>query len=172
MIYIIYVHIYRLLRWDSGKEFTCQLRRHKRCRFNPWVGKIPWRRAWQPTPVFLPEKSHGQRRLMGYSPWGSRELYMTEHMHTHTHTRVNIYIYAHSCKWWIRMKWFLYTGQRVIPSLSNRRQTYTYSGILLSHKKERKNVICMTWMDLEMIILSEVSQKEKDRYHILLVCGI
>ena len=38
--------------------------------FYPWVGKIPWRRKWQPTPVFLPGKSHGQRRLEGYSPWG------------------------------------------------------------------------------------------------------
>ena len=41
-------------------------------RFNPWVGKIPWRRAWQPTPVFLPGESQGQRSLVGYSPWGCR----------------------------------------------------------------------------------------------------
>ena len=39
-----------------------------RCRFDPWVGKIPWRRAWQPTPVFLPGESHGQRSLAGYDP--------------------------------------------------------------------------------------------------------
>ena len=39
---------------------------------DPWVRKIPWRRAWQPTPVFLPEESHGQRSLVGYSPWGRR----------------------------------------------------------------------------------------------------
>jgi len=38
--------------------------------FNPWVGKFPWRRAWQPTPVLLPGKSHGQRSLVGCSPWG------------------------------------------------------------------------------------------------------
>ena len=44
----------------SGKEPIWQCRRHKRCRFDPWVGKIPWRRAWQPTPVFLPGESHGQ----------------------------------------------------------------------------------------------------------------
>ena len=54
----------------SGKEPTCQCRRHKRCRFSPWVGKIPWRRARQPTPVFLPGESHEQRSLVGYSPWG------------------------------------------------------------------------------------------------------
>ena len=44
----------------SGKEPACQCRRRKRHRFNPWVGKIPWRRKWQPTPVFLPRESHGQ----------------------------------------------------------------------------------------------------------------
>ena len=42
----------------SGKEPTCQCRRHKRHGFDPWVGKIPWRRAWQPTPVFLPGEAH------------------------------------------------------------------------------------------------------------------
>ena len=49
-----------------------------RCGFDPWVGKIPWRRAWQPTPVFLPGESHGQRNLVGYSPWSCKELDMTE----------------------------------------------------------------------------------------------
>ena len=43
----------------------------RRPRFNPWVGKIPWRRKWQPTPVLLPGKFHGLRSLVGYSPWGS-----------------------------------------------------------------------------------------------------
>ena len=50
----------------SDKEPTCQCRRHKRCRFDPWVRKIPWRRAWPPTPVFLPKEPHGQRSLAGY----------------------------------------------------------------------------------------------------------
>ena len=62
----------------SGKEAVCQCRRCKRCGFHPWVGKIPWRRAWQPTPVFLPGESHGQRSLAGYSPWGRTESHMTE----------------------------------------------------------------------------------------------
>ena len=60
------------------KKFPCQCRRHKRCRFDPWVKKIPWRRVWQPTPVFLPGESHGQRSLAGYSPWGRKELDTTE----------------------------------------------------------------------------------------------
>ena len=48
----------------SGKEPICQFKRHKRQWFDPWVGKIPWRRAWQPTLVFLPGESHGQRSLV------------------------------------------------------------------------------------------------------------
>jgi len=52
----------------SGKERACQCRRWKRCEFDPWVEKIPWRRAWLPTLVFLPGESHGQRSLVGYSP--------------------------------------------------------------------------------------------------------
>ena len=49
---------------------------------NPWVGKIPWRRKWQPTLVFLPREFHGQRSLVGYSPWGWKESDMTE-QHTY-----------------------------------------------------------------------------------------
>ena len=66
---------------------------YRRCwrpRLNSWLGKIPWRRKWQPTPVFLPGKFHGQRSLAGNSPWGLKETDMTErlsaHTHTHTHT--------------------------------------------------------------------------------------
>ena len=47
-------------------------------KFNPWVRKISWRRAWQPTPVFLPRELHGQRSLAGYSPWGHKELDMPQ----------------------------------------------------------------------------------------------
>ena len=57
----------RLSRWLQREELTCQCRRHG-C--DPWVGMIPWERNWQPTPVFLPGKSYGQRGLVGYSPWG------------------------------------------------------------------------------------------------------
>ena len=62
---------------DSGKESIYQSRRHKRRGFDPWVGKIPWRRKWQSTPVFLPEKSHGQRTLAGCSSWGLKESDVT-----------------------------------------------------------------------------------------------
>ena len=62
----------------SGKEPSCLCGELKRCRLDPWVRKIPWRRAWQPTPVFLPGESHRQRSLTGYSPQGHKELDMTE----------------------------------------------------------------------------------------------
>ena len=60
-----------LPRWLSGKESSCQCRR---CGFDPWVLKVPWRGKWQPTPVFLPGKLHGQRSLAGYSPWGYKRV--------------------------------------------------------------------------------------------------
>ena len=62
----------------SGREPACQCRRHRSHGFDPWVGKIPWRRTWQPTPGFLPGESHGQKSLAGYSPWGRKELDTTE----------------------------------------------------------------------------------------------
>ena len=71
----------------SGKEPTCQCRRHKRQGFDPWVEKLLWRRASQPTPVFLPGESHGQRSLAGYSAQGCTELIMIEAtQHTHIYS--------------------------------------------------------------------------------------
>ena len=67
-----------LPRWHSGKESTCQYRRCKRHWFYPWVRKVPWRRKWQPVPVFLPGKFHRQWSLEGYSPWGRIEFDTTK----------------------------------------------------------------------------------------------
>ena len=58
-----------LPRWCSGEESAGECRRHKRHGFDTWVRKIPWSRKWQSTPVSLPGESHGQRGLVGYSPW-------------------------------------------------------------------------------------------------------
>ena len=85
--------------WDfpnstSGKESACQFRRCKRHEFNPWVRKILWNRKWQPIPVLLPGKSHGEKSPAGQSPWGCKESNMTEHVcvcactHAHTHTEL------------------------------------------------------------------------------------
>ena len=75
---------------------TClQCSRFKRRRFNPWVGKIPWRRAWQFTPVFLPGESHGQRSLVGYSPWGCKESDSTEVIeHEQEQKKINGYFFV------------------------------------------------------------------------------
>ena len=62
-----------MVKKQTNKKIVCQ---YKRYRFNPWVGKIPWRRKWQAAPVFLPGKSHGLRSLVDYSPWGFKELDM------------------------------------------------------------------------------------------------
>ena len=63
-----------LPKWQSGKELTWQCRRRRRCGFDPWLGKIPCKRKWQPTPVFLLGKFHGQRSLVGHSPWGCKRV--------------------------------------------------------------------------------------------------
>ena len=80
-----------LPRWLSSKESACQSRR---CEFDPWVIKISWRRKWQSTSVFLPRKSHGQRSLVGYSPWGCKESDTTEGL-THTYTETYFFSSSH-----------------------------------------------------------------------------
>ena len=80
--------------WLSGKESACQCRRHRRRGFNPWVGKIPWRKAW----LFLPGKANGQRRLVGYSLWDHKESGTTEHgENTHIHTPSHTYLPKEVC---------------------------------------------------------------------------
>ena len=76
MTYKLYLNkpVLGLPRWLSGIESACQ---YRRCWFSPWVEKIPWKRERQPTPVFLPGKSLGQRSLVAYSPWGCKESDMT-----------------------------------------------------------------------------------------------
>ena len=66
---------------SDGKEYACSVGDL----FDPWVGKIPWRKTWQPTPVFLLENPHGQRSLVGYSPWGLKESNTNEKLSTAQH---------------------------------------------------------------------------------------
>ena len=75
----------------SGKESACQCRRSKRCRLDPWVGKISWSRKWQPTPIFFLRKPHRQKILMGQSPWGVKESDMTERLSTHTCLAIQVF---------------------------------------------------------------------------------
>ena len=75
----MYLFIYiGFLGLTSDKGLTCHCRRCERRGFDPWVRKIPWRSAGQPTPVFLPGESQGQRSLAGYSPYGHTELDVPE----------------------------------------------------------------------------------------------
>ena len=80
----------RLSLWLSGKEPTCQ---SKRCKFSSLVGKIPWRRKWQLTPVFLTVKSCGQRSLADYSPWGPKELDTNEWLNNKRNSKGNWKLY-------------------------------------------------------------------------------
>ena len=81
----------------SGEECTRQRRRHKRHEFIPWVRKIPRRRKWQPTPVFLPGKSHGQMILAGCSPWGHKRC-----VHSHTHSFTLLHHWGKYKHWIVR----------------------------------------------------------------------
>ena len=69
-----------------GEESTCQCRRHRKCRFNPWVRKIPWRDKLKPTLVFLPGDSGEQRSLEGSGPQGHKNRTRLKQLSTHTHT--------------------------------------------------------------------------------------
>ena len=73
-------HLFGFPDLCSGKESASQCRR---CGFNPWVGKIPWRKKWLPTPVFLPGEFQVHRSLARYSSWDRKELDMSEHACTH-----------------------------------------------------------------------------------------
>ena len=112
--------------------------------FNPWVGKIPWRRKWQPTPVSLPGKSHGQRNLAGYSPWGCKELDMTEWLHS-LHFRVRlkfstIYFYwnivnLQCCvNFYHTAKWFSYMYVCVCVSIYIYIHIYIFFSIIIYHR--------------------------------------
>ena len=79
----------------------------RRPRFNPWVRKIYWRRKWQPTPVFLPGESHGQRSLPGCSPWGCKESSMTEQLTLSLSQRL-----------WVRVSSLL-LGRKVMTNLDS-----------------------------------------------------
>ena len=93
----VYINIWGLPWWLSSKDSTCQCRRLK---FDSWVGKIPQKRKWQPTPVFLPGKSHGKKSLVDYTvhrvPRGRHDLVTKPLPHKHTCMRVSIHTHTHT----------------------------------------------------------------------------
>ena len=86
---------------STGKKIHLQCRR---CKFELQVGKIPWKRAWQPTPVFLPGEFHGQRSLVGYSPWACKELDTIDWLNIFTFSTTWAYraLKYSQYKWWTR----------------------------------------------------------------------
>ena len=76
-----YIYAYAYIRASLIVQLVKNLLQCRRPRFNSWVGKILWRRKWQPTPVFLPRESHGQRSLVRYSPRGRKESDTTGWLH-------------------------------------------------------------------------------------------
>ena len=107
----VWSHTYTC-RWYSGKESACQCRRHRRHGFKPWVGKVPWRRKWQPTPVFLPGKFQGQRsigRLQSIRLQRIGHNLMTKHT-TYTYTKIfYLYIYTHIHIYTYIDRYYIYT---------------------------------------------------------------
>ena len=95
-IHFIYlnIYIYGFPSGSTGKDPSCQCRKYKRRGFNLWVRKIPWRRKWLSTPVFLPGKFYEQRILAGCSPWGHKESDMTACIQC---VCIYIYIYIYIC---------------------------------------------------------------------------
>ena len=162
--------------WRSGKESACQCMRCKRCRFYPRVRKIPWRRKQQPTPVYLPEKFHGQRNLAGYSPWGCKQLDTTE--------RLTHYMTQQSHSWACTIIWkdtftsvftaALFTIARTCKQSNVHQQRMDkedavcmYNEILLGHKNEWNNAICHNMDGPRIVILSEVRQRKTDIWYSL-----
>ena len=99
----------------SSKESVCQCWRHKKHKFGLWVSMIPWSRKWQPSPIFLPEKFHGQRNLVGYSSCGCKELDMNKHAYMHTHTLTLSGLLNFGCPWLCHWA-SLFSNQYLFPS--------------------------------------------------------
>ena len=91
---------------QNSKGYTYPYIHSSRPGFDPWFGKISWRKKWQLTPVFLPGKSHEQRSLVGYRPWGRKELDTTERLHS-------LHLYSFS--------WVSFCLTRHFPSSNNYR---------------------------------------------------
>ena len=107
-----------LPRWSSGKESNCQCRRCKRLMrrgFNPWGGKIVWRKKRQPTPVFLPGQFHGQRSPVGYCLWDHKESGTAEHMPVYIAPLLLCSVVQNSHR-----PRQIQTDQRIIPHLDRR----------------------------------------------------
>ena len=136
----------RTPRWDLSPEsflFSATPPICLQCRrpgFDPWVRKIPWRREWQPTPVFLPGESHGQSSLVGYSPWRWEELDRTERLILNTRpTAISPLFYQHSPRgwgahsWWWQSSWQPGVFSFWLPLRIEKKRSCCRRGRLTSH---------------------------------------
>ena len=132
--YVSFTHLCPGLPWCPTWSWI-----HLQCRkprFNPWVGKIPWRRKWQPTPVFLFGKSHGQRSLVGYSPWGRKELDMTEQLNQLPWVHLSL-VSSHKCLLWpakiaFSCTFFDWQGKKEKVTYFRKRAVYSWSALSLN----------------------------------------
>ena len=124
-----------LPRWLNGKEYTCQCSRCKTRGLDSWVRKILWRREWQPTPGFWPGESHGQRSLVGYSPWGCKELDMPKTTHTQIGETAGE-PKNNSSFYWERLRWY---NKKSIPvSKSSTQWVISHTFEIMKNKIERR----------------------------------
>ena len=107
---VVHVHQYKSILFyffcfSFLTQAQCVCLQCRRPGFNSWVGKIPWRRKWQSTPALLSGKSHGQRSLIGYSPWGRKESDTTERLHFTFSTRFVIAFLPKNTQGWSHLEW-------------------------------------------------------------------
>ena len=128
---------------------------HRRPGFNSWVGKIPWRRKWQPTPVLSPGKSHGQRSLVGYSTWGRKELDTKKDEHKR--------IGAFELWCWRRLLRVPWTAWRSNQSvLKEVNPEYSLKGLMLKLKRQYFGHLMQRADSLEKtLMLGEIEGKRK-----------
>ena len=136
---------------------------------DPWVGKIPWRRRWQPTPVILAGEFHGQRSLAGYSPWGRKESNMTEWLSLTPLIITSFKPLFTQCERGAKQS--QENSKRRLWPQSHPSNRNCHISIWQNIKCSLKRILAATWMQLEMIILNEISQKETYPI-VLLICGI
>ena len=168
------LHMVGFSRWLRGKESTCM-------GSIPGLGRFPWRRKWQPIPVFFPGKSHGQRSLVGYSPWGLKRVrhdWATKQQSVCMSVPLSQFIppspsplcpYIQSLHLCLSIP-ALRIGSSVPHTHTH---THTHTHCIITQPLKRNLAVCDDVNGLEGIMLSETSQTERKKYHMIShICGI
>ena len=141
----------------------------KRCAFNPWVGKILQRRAWQPTPVFLPRESHGQRSLDSYHPWDHKESDMTEgalatcHFLTRSHilngNDTITYLCFMKCGFWNRLN-HLWHPQYIFDDLMHEWSKVSLEKHLRENLPPQDEILTFFLVLMFLLVMSRIGEEE------------